>query len=264
MVNGILLVMSDPVRSETEQRVARVGPGLAAVLGLQETPHLRPGPKRPDSPDSAVVHRGRLIAAVLQVAAEKGYTSTTVAEVVRRARVSKATFYEHFTSKEACYFAAYREVMQATRDEVIAAAVAPSLTPFQRLLDGLETFLQAVFVAPSVARVMYLDSHSGAPEARELRRARVDDWARLLIEVVAAMRASAPEIADRTRPLDPMSAVALIAGIKEILIREIDAGTDSVTPELLDAVLLQVCAAVSQEAVVLTRDVKESRAVLAV
>jgi AcrR family transcriptional regulator len=37
---------------------------------------------------------------------EKGYRSVTVADVVRRAGVSRSAFYENFSSKEDCFLAA--------------------------------------------------------------------------------------------------------------------------------------------------------------
>src|SRR5438105_1831196 len=51
--------------------------------------------------------RSRLIDAMAQVVAERGYPATTVADVVERAGVSRRTFYEQFADKEACFLAAY-------------------------------------------------------------------------------------------------------------------------------------------------------------
>ena len=42
--------------------------------------------------------------------AEKGYAATTIADIVRHARVSKRTFYEHFADKEDCLLAGYQHV----------------------------------------------------------------------------------------------------------------------------------------------------------
>ena len=48
--------------------------------------------------------------------------AATIADVVRHARVSKRTFYEHFADKEDCFVAAYRELSEQTM-RAIAAAV---------------------------------------------------------------------------------------------------------------------------------------------
>src|SRR5438067_613553 len=51
--------------------------------------------------------RGRLLFAIAQVVAERGYAAATVADIVDRASVSRSTFYEQFPDKEACFIAAF-------------------------------------------------------------------------------------------------------------------------------------------------------------
>ena len=60
--------------------------------------------------------RARLTAGLADAIAEKGYAAATIADVVRHARVSKRTFYEHFADKEACFLALYSE----SSDELLA------------------------------------------------------------------------------------------------------------------------------------------------
>ena len=47
--------------------------------------------------------RGRLLRAMADAVADKGYAETSVAEVIARAGVSRETFYEQFSSKEDCF-----------------------------------------------------------------------------------------------------------------------------------------------------------------
>ena len=51
--------------------------------------------------------RGRLLAAMAEVVASKGYGAVAVRDVIARAGVSRKTFYEHFDNKEECFLAAY-------------------------------------------------------------------------------------------------------------------------------------------------------------
>src|SRR5436305_4647797 len=51
--------------------------------------------------------RGRLLDAMAEVVADRGYAASTVADVIARAGVSRKTFYEHFRDKEGCFLAAY-------------------------------------------------------------------------------------------------------------------------------------------------------------
>ncbi|MFL6125957.1 helix-turn-helix domain-containing protein [Actinophytocola sp.] len=58
---------------------------------------------------------------------EIGYRSTTVADIVRRARTSRRTFYEHFAGKEECFVALLTDANDAMIRS-ITAAVDPART----------------------------------------------------------------------------------------------------------------------------------------
>ena len=64
----------------------------------------------------AAAPRARLEAGLAEAIAEKGYAAATIADVVRHARVSKRTFYEHFADKEECFLALYSD----SSDELLA------------------------------------------------------------------------------------------------------------------------------------------------
>jgi AcrR family transcriptional regulator len=51
-------------------------------------------------------YREQLLAALTQLVAERGYHEATVAQVARRAKVSRRGFYELFEDKERCFLAA--------------------------------------------------------------------------------------------------------------------------------------------------------------
>src|SRR6267378_3396284 len=53
--------------------------------------------------------RERLLPAVTAAVSELGYPAVTIGDIVKRARVSKAAFYDHFADKEDCFLAAMRE-----------------------------------------------------------------------------------------------------------------------------------------------------------
>src|SRR5215212_12214254 len=69
--------------------------------------------------------RAKLLEAMVQVVAEKGYAAATVADAVRVAKVSRGTFYELFESKQACLKEGYQlgvEVLEERIDEAVKAA----------------------------------------------------------------------------------------------------------------------------------------------
>ena len=70
--------------------------------------------------------RERLLRSVIAAVSDIGYHAVTVAEVVRRARVSRAAFYAHFADKEECFLAATGEGRQLMFARVTSAARAVS------------------------------------------------------------------------------------------------------------------------------------------
>ena len=74
-------------------------------------------------------YRQRLLDAFAASIVEDGYRDTTVADIVRRARTSRRTFYEHFASKEACFVELVADV-NAEMMRQISVAVNPH-SPWQ-------------------------------------------------------------------------------------------------------------------------------------
>jgi AcrR family transcriptional regulator len=75
---------------------------------------------------SEVAHsqRERLIAAMTEAIAERGYTATSVSDAIERAGVSRKTFYVHFQDRRDCLIAAYESAAQGTLERVGAAATS--------------------------------------------------------------------------------------------------------------------------------------------
>ncbi len=62
--------------------------------------------------------RERLIAAMAEVCAERGYAGASVAEVAKHAGVSSVTFYKQFADKRDCMLAAHRQLLGRLLEEV--------------------------------------------------------------------------------------------------------------------------------------------------
>jgi TetR/AcrR family transcriptional regulator len=95
-------------------------------------------------PSEATEHsvEQRLLSAAIQLFTERGYTATSVREIVERAGVTKPALYYHFASKEGLYLAILNDLSRHA-DEVIARSRVPS----GPVRDRLERFLVGVFEA---------------------------------------------------------------------------------------------------------------------
>lgn len=85
--------------------------------------------------------RARLLRAIVEEAVAAGYPNTKIGGLADRAGVSRATFYEQFASKEACFLAAYAEQAVGLSDAV-AHAIANNTGghPEQAAVDALVAF----------------------------------------------------------------------------------------------------------------------------
>jgi AcrR family transcriptional regulator len=130
-------------------------------------PGLPRGRSRLPVPDVRASQVRRLREATIAAVAEAGYAAVTVADIVRRARVSRAAFYAHFADKEDCFLAATREGGKLMADRVVAATRAlPPGTPDETVLrTGHRAFLEFLAGEPAFARVFYIDMPTAGPRS---------------------------------------------------------------------------------------------------
>src|ERR671930_1076961 len=115
-----------------------------------------PGPREPlprgphGLPRDVVVksQRSRMLGALVEVVAEKGYVATTVADVIGRAGVSRTTFYEQFKDKEDCFLIAFQKGGQAQYLKVIEA-VRSATDPVEQLRRNLRAYLSELNAFPA-------------------------------------------------------------------------------------------------------------------
>lgn len=162
----------------------------------------------------------RLVSGLAAAIVEKGYALVTIADIVRHARVSKRTFYEHFADKEACFLAGYAAVSRETLEILTTAAMREGLPWEERVLAAARTYLEALESQPELTRTYLLEIHAAGPRAVALRREvhqRFADALRMLVDVA---RKELPEL----RPLSPEMATALVGGVNELVLVAIGDG----------------------------------------
>lgn len=106
--------------------------------------------------------RERILIATAEAMAENGYIGTSVAAILKRAGVSRETFYEQFRSKEDCFEAAYERavrllldrIAEATEAEEVSAEGAESMARMDRILRA---YLQHLVDDPASARLFLVE-----------------------------------------------------------------------------------------------------------
>jgi AcrR family transcriptional regulator len=165
-----------------------------AQVPTQDAPERLPrGPHRLAREVVLASQRGRMLDAMAQSVAEKGYAATTVADVVGRAGVSRKTFYEHFRDKEDCFLEAWDAGVQILLD-----AVAEATTAVDDWRDGVRAgtraYLETLAAEPAFARTFMIEVLAAGPIALE-RRAEVHKrFADQIRELTARARELNPEL----------------------------------------------------------------------
>ncbi len=176
--------------------------------------------------------RERIITALVDIVAERGYNATTVSHITKAASVSRRTFYEHFADKEACFLAAYEMVADHIRDSMQVAAEAFEEWP-QKVRAALGTMLRFLAGEPELARVCMIEPVAAGGEIAAKHRASMQGFVEIL-------KAGRPEHSG-TRPLPEATEATLVGGIVSLIVREINAGRteqlESLLPDLVELTL---------------------------
>jgi AcrR family transcriptional regulator len=114
--------------------------------------------------------RPRILDAITELVAARGYAGTTVKEIAGLAGVSLSTFYEHFADKEQCFLAAYDQVADRLF-EAIVAETRRATGPWDALGDGIDAYFTWFAEHPSAGATFVVAVHTAGPAALERRGA---------------------------------------------------------------------------------------------
>ncbi len=197
--------------------------------GIERLPR---GPHRLSREQVENHQRERIIAAMIAAAGTKGYGSTTIGDITRRARVSRDTFYEQFANKEQCLLAAYDAITRELLDQMVAAGTSqPSYV--EGIRDGVRAYLRFWSERPDAARVWSLDIHAAGDEALVHRERTLESFTRLfqtITERAATEQPGLPTVPD-------LVARAMVVAAVELTTRYIREDRVSSLPELESDVL---------------------------
>lgn len=194
------------------------------------------GRRRPDqipgghhglSPEEvAESQRGRILEAMRESIAKHGYSDASVADVIKRAGVSRKTFYAQFTDKEDCFLAIYGDQMgrlqAVTRD---AFDAQDEWVPALRA--GVTALLTALAYDPAIARLCFVDVLAAGPHAAEARNAAMRE-----LEAILELGRGG-DVTDAGATTPRALGMSMVGGLGEVLYQEIVAGRAEQLPALL-------------------------------
>jgi len=163
--------------------------------------------------------RERLLMAMAQSIKEKGFTQTVVADVVRIARVSKRTFYEHFGDREECFLELCDAFAAFSRETIARAAAIDA--PWREQLDAaMGAWAKLLTAEPALTRSFLFEIYSlgerGAVKHREVHRR----FAEQFCELAEDRRQTNPEL----HPVSISTASAIVAGIGDLALLAVEDG----------------------------------------
>jgi AcrR family transcriptional regulator len=174
--------------------------------------------------------RERLLRSVIAAVSESGYLALTVADIVRRARVSRAAFYNHFADKDDCFLAATGEGRKLMIALVVSATRAlPAGAGDEEILRAAcRAYLTFLADEPAFARVFFIYMPAAGPRAVD----RLDAASRLFADLNQRWHQRARERHPEW-PAVPEEAYLALAGATVELVRSmVRAGRSEALPDL--------------------------------
>lgn len=176
--------------------------------------------------------RERMLLATAELVAERGYQKTTIELIAKTSRVALVTFYEHFSSKEDCFLAAFDETVAAARE--VFAELLDSEQPWQEQISfGLEIFLEMVVKEESRAKLCIVEAQAAGSASLARYQA--------MLESVAPKLREGRDFNPRSSRLPDGLEVAIAGGIAWLVHQRLIAGEvdelKALLPEMLQVTL---------------------------
>jgi len=179
--------------------------------------------------------RGRLMFAIAQVVAEKGYGATTLGDVVERASVSRSTFYEQFPDKEACFLETFSFGVGFLLAQMQSAleALGDQRDWKAELRSDLTIYLNVLAGEPAFASALIVEVLAAGPNALERRAEALALFTERLRRVHELARSQDPSLPE----LPPEVFVLQTGGLDELVRDHLRTHDAKTLPDLAEPVI---------------------------
>jgi AcrR family transcriptional regulator len=154
------------------------------------------------------IQRARILAAMTEVACERGPANVTVAHVVEHAGVSRRTFYELFDGREECLLSALEEAI-ACASRYVLDAYDPDAKWVERIRAALAALLSFLDAEPGVGWLLIVGSLGAGSTALEYRKGVLEQ----MIAVIEEGRSEARSGED----LPPLTSEGLVGAVLSVI-----------------------------------------------
>ncbi|MFI6296529.1 TetR/AcrR family transcriptional regulator [Nonomuraea sp. NPDC050790] len=190
-------------------------------MSRHEQPQPLPRGRHGLSPDTVrSSQRERLVEAMVRLVAQRGYTATSVPDVIAAARVSRNAFYAQFADKEACFLAGCERDLPEMIGSIHAAAAEAGDDWREALRLGMSAYLGWWQERPEYAQAYFVE----LPRAGERAVRQRDAAYRPFLDMLEALAARARQEDPALPP--PRAAVPrlIVYGATEFIAAEVRAG----------------------------------------
>ena len=164
--------------------------------------------------------RRRLLDGMAQAIRERGFRESTVGDVVRHARTSRRTFYEHFVSKQECFIALLHESNTAMVGDIAAAANRGFLDTQVR--QAIEAWIACSQAQPDITLSWIREIGSLGDDGRQFQRESLEEFVALIRNLTGTAELRAAGIVPPPRQF----AVMLVGGLRELIATTVEDGGD--------------------------------------
>jgi AcrR family transcriptional regulator len=198
--------------------------------GTPSSPPNRLPSGRHDLPRDLIVQsqRDRILQAMAETMAERGYAAATVTEVVDRAGVSRATFYELFRGKDDCMMSA-ANTMLGEVVTIVTTQYSPDKPLVHVIRDAMAAMLALMAQRPAYAKLAFTEARVSTPAVRQTYQSGVN----VLLSLLDQIRVDG----DGNTEIPPRTARGAIGACEALIREQISAGRTEDLPEILPEML---------------------------
>jgi AcrR family transcriptional regulator len=166
--------------------------------------------------------RHRLLMAAMRVFAEQGYAQASVEAIVKRARVSRRSYYENFSDLSDALLQVYDMAASALLNAVDDAIRGKS-DPMEQVEAGMRAYLGLIQQHADISRVIHREIRSAGPMHVVRHELSIMRFVTLLSQRITEAYARGLV----SRPPDETALYAIVAGLEAVGMRYVDRGEEA-------------------------------------